>query len=240
MRRFNPERLRLRANVPPYPDVQEAAGRELAGYYAMIENWDHNIGRIRAALDETGLSFNTHIMVFADHGDMHGSHGMYRKTCPYEESIRIPMIVSGEIPKYDGRANARVPAPLSQVDIAPTTLGLCGLAKPAWMPGCDYSWRRIPARPRPSEADSAYLQNVIPTGHHNSINKPYRGIVTRDGWKYTCFDGVSWLMFNLNEDPYELVNLADNSRYRSERKRLIDRLKQWVADTDDKFNIPSD
>jgi len=64
--------------------------------------------------------------------------------------------------------------------------------------------------------------------------------VTRNGWKYACFDGMSYVMFNLNEDPYEQVNLAHNSRYRSERKKLIARVRQWVADTGVKFNVPED
>lgn len=64
--------------------------------------------------------------------------------------------------------------------------------------------------------------------------------MTRNGWKYACFDGMSYVMFNLNEDPYEQVNLAHNSRYRSERKKLIARVRQWVADTGDKFNVPED
>ena len=90
------------------------------------------------------------------------------------------------------------------------------------------------------EPDSAYLQNVIPTGHPNSINTPYRGLVTRDGWKYVCFENRSWLLFNLNDDPYEEANQAQNNRYRAERKELIARLRQWVADTGDKFEIPAD
>jgi len=64
--------------------------------------------------------------------------------------------------------------------------------------------------------------------------------VTRNGWKYACFDGMSYVMFNLNEDPYQQVNLAHNSRYRSERKKLIARVRQWVADTGVKFNVPED
>jgi hypothetical protein len=74
--------------------------------------------------------------------------------------------------------------------------------------------------------------------HGDSVDKPWRGIVTRDNWKYVCFEGVSFLMFNLNEDPYEQANLAHNVRYRQERKRLTGRLKQWVSDTGDKFNVP--
>ncbi|NGP45267.1 hypothetical protein G4V62_09985 [Bacillaceae bacterium SIJ1] len=51
------------------------------------------------------------------------------------------------------------------------------------------------------------------------MDKPWRGVVTVDGWKYVCFEGVPWLMFNLNEDPYEQVNLAHNSLYKKERKK---------------------
>ena len=81
---------------------------------------------------------------------------------------------------------------------------------------------------------------MVPTGHGDSINKPYRGVVTRDGWKYAAFDNNSWLMFNLNEDPHEQRNLAHNNRYRAERRKLIERLRQWVNDTGDKFNLPGD
>lgn len=240
MRRYHGAKLELRPNVPPVAEVIETARRDLAGYYAMIENLDWNFGRIRRALDETGLAFNTHILFFSDHGDMHGSHGMYRKTNPLEESIRIHFLIGGELPRYEGRLNGRFPVLLNHVDIAPTTLGLCGLAKPTWMAGTDYSHYRIRKKSPASEPDSAYLQNVVPTGHPHSINKPYRGLVTRDGWKYVCFEGVSWLLFNLNEDPYELINLAHNSRYRAQRRKLIDRLRQWIADTGDQFAVPAD
>jgi arylsulfatase A-like enzyme len=140
--------------------------------------------------------------------------------------------------RYDGRANARIPTLLQSVDIAPTTLGLCGIDIPEWMEGTDYSSRRLTAKQRASEPDSAYLQNVIPTGHADSINRTYRGVVTADGWKYVAFEGTSYLMYNLNEDPYEQINLANNNRYRTERKRLIERVRQWSADVDDPFTLP--
>jgi hypothetical protein len=104
----------------------------------------------------------------------------------------------------------------------------------------DLSHHRIDRPAAAPDPDSAYLQNVIPTGHPDSINTPYRGIVTRDGWKYCCFENRSWLLFNLNEDPFEEANLAYNNGYRTQRDRLIRRLKQWVADTGDRFAIPED
>jgi arylsulfatase A-like enzyme len=240
MSRYNPAQLHMRPNVPGIQRVQEQARREAAGYYAMIENLDHNFGRIRKALSESGLGFNTHLMFFSDHGDMHGSQGMFRKTNPYQESIRIPFVIGGELPRYEGRKNGRLPVVLNHVDIAPTTLGLCGIKKPDWMQGTDLSHHRLTKPAARPEPDSAYLQQVIPTGHGNSINTPYRGLVTKDGWKYVCFEGRSWLMFNLNEDPYEQMNVAHNNLYRAERKKLIARLNQWVNDTGDKFSIPAD
>ena len=240
MARYRPETLAMRPNVARVPRIEEQARRELAGYYAMIENLDWNYGRIIQTLEETGLLNNTHVFFFADHGDTHGSHGMFRKTNPYDESIRTPFILSGGISRYRPWKTGRMPVLSNHVDIAPTTLGLCGIAKPDWMEGTDYSHYRMDKPPAGPEPDSAYLQNVIPTGHPDSINTPYRGLVTRDGWKYVCFENRSWMQFNLNEDPYEEANLAQNNKYRAERKKLIDRLKQWAADTHDNFSIPAD
>ncbi len=240
MAHFNPAKLELRPNTAHVPRVLERARRELAGYYAQIENLDWNYGRIIQTLADTGQLDNTHVFFFADHGDSLGSHGMFRKVNPYEESIRTPMILSGGVPAYGGWRRGRMPVPANSVDIAPTTLGLCGIAKPDWMEGFDYSHYRIAKPPAGAEPDSAYLENVVPTGHNDSINTPYRGLVTKEGWKYVAFENRSWLLFNLNEDPYEEANLAQNNAFRADRKRLIARLRQWVADTGDKFELPAD
>ncbi|HTB13454.1 MAG TPA: sulfatase [Bryobacteraceae bacterium] len=240
MQNYNPERMILRPDVAHVPRIEEQVRRDLAGYYAMIENLDWNYGRVVRTLEETGLLADTHIFFFADHGDMHGSHGMFRKICPYEESIRTPFILSGGVPRYSPWKNGRLPVLSNHVDIAPTTLGLCGIRKPEWMEGADLSYHRIGNPPAAADPDSAYLQCVVTPSQLDTPNTPYRGLVTRDGWKYVCFENRSWLQFNLNEDAYEEVNLAQMDRYRPERKKLIARLKQWVADTGDKFAIPED
>lgn len=240
MANYNPERLTLRPDVAHIPAVEQQVRRDLAGYYAMIENLDWNYGRVVETLEQTGLLEDTHILFFADHGDMHGSHGMFRKICPYEESIRTPFIISGGVPRYAPWKNGRLPVLSNHVDIAPTTLGLCGIRKPDWMLGADLSYHRIGKAPSSPDPDSAYLQFCVPTGQLDTPNTLYRGIVTRDGWKYVCVENRSWLQFNLNEDPYEEMNLAQLDRYRPERRKLTARLKQWVADTGDQFTIPDD
>jgi len=237
MARHTPGRVQLRPNVPPVAHIEAEARRELAGAYAMIENLDWNVGRIRDILFQEGLDMDTHLIFFSDHGDMHGAHGQFRKTSPWEESIRVPFIVGGVQPRYSGRSG-RPPFLVNHVDIAPTTLGLCGIDPPDWMRGHDYSGQRLPWRSSSNVPDSAFLQCVIPTGHGDSVDRPWRGVVTLDGWKYVVLEGQPWLMFNLNEDPYELANLAHNTRYRVERKRLHERLAQWIDETGDAFALP--
>ncbi len=234
---YEPATVELRENVPNTPSVVERARRELAGYYAQIENLDWNVGRILATLDESGLAENTYLVFFSDHGDLHGSHGQFRKTAPWQEAVRIPFIMCHARRRY-GHRHGLQNVPINHVDIAPTSLGLCGIEPPEWMVGTDYSGRFVAGRERAEEPDSAYLQLVVSTGHGDSVDRPWRGVTTTDGWKYVCLEGQPWLMFNLNEDPYELVNLAHNTRYRDERRRLQERLKQWVAETGDEFDLP--
>ncbi len=233
---YSPATVELRENVPNVLRVEEQARQELAGYYAMVENLDWNVGRIMKKLKECGIEEDTHIIFFSDHGDMLGSHGQFRKTSPWEESIRVPFIISGGS-RYN-RKCGREHLPVNHVDIGPTSLGLCGIEPPEWMAGTDYSGYRLKEKSAPEEPDSAFLQLVVPTGHGHSIDRPWRGIVTRDKWKYVCLEGQPWLMFNLNEDPYELVNLAHNSVFHGKRSELHDRLATWIADTGDTFDLP--
>lgn len=240
MGRHNRAGVRFRENVPNLPPIRERAGEELSGYYAMIENLDMNIGRILEALRRNDLGFDTHIIFFSDHGDMHGSHGQFRKTTPYEEAVRVPFIISGEQPMgYERRGCGKAPGVLiNHVDIAPTTLGLCGIPTPDWMTGVDYSHYRLLDNPVHEEPESAFLQSVIPTMHWDSIDKPWRGVVTRDGYKYVCLPGMPWLLYHLKEDPYEQVNLAHNSCYRSKLLELNTLLRSWVEKTGDCFEVP--
>lgn len=235
MNRHRAEDMILRPNVPPYPALQEQVRRDLAGYHAMIENLDWNLGRIRAALDELGLAANTHILFFSDHGDMHGAHGQFRKTSPCEESIRIPCILGGSVPGLKSGERDHI---FNHVDFAPTSLGLCGLDVPAHFVGTDYSAERLPGRAAPAYPDSAYLQIIGPTAFRFSVDRPWRGVVTRDGWKYVVLEGQPWMLFNLNEDPYELVNLAHTRGSADRRRQLHAELAAWIERTGDSFRLP--
>jgi arylsulfatase A-like enzyme len=237
MARHRPALVELRPNVPPIPRLQETARRELAGYYAQIENLDRNLGRLCDALDELGLADDTWLMAFADHGDMHHSHGYREKSVPYEEAIRIPMVVRGHRRHHSGR----LPSLFSAVDIAPTALGLCGVPVPAGMDGFDYSrWATAPwdATALPGEPESAFLQHLPRKKHPYTLDRPWRAVVTRDGWKYACIPGAPLGMYDLNEDPYELDNKAFKQAYIAQRTRLHALLAEWIRRTGDEFALP--
>ena len=237
MQRHTPGSIELRPNVPAIPRVETQARRGLAGYYAQIENLDWNVGRILDTLFDTGLIDTTHLIFFSDHGDMHGSHGQFLKTNPYNESLRVPCILSGGARGRDGVRGGRTDVPLNHVDLAPTTLGLCGIDPPDGMRGTDLSGHRVPGRPR-NRPPSAYLQLVVPTGHSHSTDRPWRGVITADGWKYVCLEGQPWLMFDGRDDPYEQANLAHNPAYHKDRSRLHEMLREWIEQTEDTFVLP--
>ena len=241
---YDPASLHLRANmppeIPPYLPYVGKMRQNLANAYAMIENFDENVGRVVSYLKQEGLYDDTVIMVFSDHGDSHGSHGQERKTNPYEESIRVPFIIGGKDLAIENGYHGVHPGNLiSSVDIAPTSLGILGYDHPKEWGGCDYS----PACRRSvttdfSFPDSAYIQSVIPEHHPHSIELPWRGVVTSDGWKYVCLEGKPWMLFDLNTDPYELRNLAFNGEAKDQRARLSLMLQEWIRRTGDHFVLP--
>ena len=235
MKTYSAEDIQLRPNVPPVARLQEAAKKELAGYYAQIENLDTNVGRILDHLEKTGLAENTWVFFFSDHGDMHLSHGYERKSSPWEEAIRIPMIVQAPT-GHTLPPECRVP--MNHVDIGPTSLGICGLSVPDSFEGTDWSHELLPEKPRPASVpDSAFLQHVYPK-QFNCLNRVWRGVRTQDGWKYIVLEHQPFALFNLNEDPYELNNLAFLNAYDEKREELQAQLADWLDKTGDTFPLP--
>ncbi len=237
---YPPESIKLRPNVPPeippYTEYINYTRENLSNAYAMIENYDENIGRIVSCLKERGLYDNTYIMFFSDHGDTHGSHGIERKTNPLEESIRVPFIIGGK--RCSDNVGVKLPHLLSSVDIAPTSLGLCGIEVPEDFEGFDYSpFCRDPECHMPCPT-SAYIQNIIPEHHARSVELPWRGVVTADGWKYVTFENIPWMLFNLNDDPYEFRNLAHSGLEKKKRGELGRLLDEWIERTGDRFSTP--
>ena len=242
---IHPSDIQFRRNVPDVPWIRSRAAMDHAGYYAMVQNLDFNLGRIREALKKLGIDRETYLVFFSDHGDMLWSHGQSGKSSPWGEAIRIPFII-GKVGGKDNMRTGATDAVINHVDIAPTTLGLCDILTPEWMVGHDYSGYCIPeyapefngGPSRESEPDSAYLQQIPRKMHPHTVDRAWRGVVMREGWKFVCTPGHDWLLFDTSSDPFEQANYIFDRAFQEQKERCHARLTRWIEEPGDEFTLP--
>lgn len=198
---FDAEQIVLRNNVPPEHDA--AARQQLAGYYALIANLDDNVGRLLSWLDTRGLSENTLVVFFSDHGEMAGSHGLKNKQVPYDESIHIPLII-----RYPQKLNntTEYQQLVSGLDIYPTTVGLAGISAPLGVQGRDHSQELI------GNASDIVRETVLVQWEGTRFafgDHPYRAIRTLTHTYVVGRDETFCMLFDNIADPYQLNNLFD-------------------------------
>jgi arylsulfatase A-like enzyme len=227
---FQPETLKLRANVSSQSKNQSR--KDLAGYYAHCAALDDCVGELLATLSQTGLDQNTLVFFTSDHGDMLGSHGLREKQKPFEESIRVPLLM--RLPKSIGSKSRKLDAPINSEDLMPTLLGLCGVPIPKNVQGLDFSGY-IRGKKDPSDG-AALLACIAPFGEwtHARGGREYRGIRTS---RYTYVRDLSgpWLLFDNKVDPLQLQNLARSPRAAKRRAELEDVLQRKLRIANDSF-----
>lgn len=229
--------------VPPSFCARDQAEREnfLARrrlYYAMVENLDQNVGRLRTWLGETGLDSNTLVVFFSDHGEMGGCHGLPTalKQYPYEESVGIPLIICD--PGQPDRAGIRLPTPTCTEDLFPTLLGLCGLPSRQDLPGTDLApliRGEIGHLARPG----VLLEYVAETRAGSPFHyETWRGFRS-ERFKYTVLGdvngGTPWQFFDLQTDPFEMNNLVRDPAWTAEIARHHEWMRARMAETGDLY-----
>jgi arylsulfatase A-like enzyme len=216
--RFDPAALKVRPNFSDTPQMR----KNLATYYAMIENLDWNIGQLMEKVRGKPGFDETLTVYFSDHGDYMGSHGAFNtKEHPHEESVRIPALFHwpGTIPAQGGHLDGL----FSLVDLFATTLGLIGAPVPAWNQGSDFS----PAlRGKPFEAPAEVLLEMVGSPRWNLGMPDWRGLVSQR-WKYAFTENRTELLYDLEADPFEQYNLAasDPNQCAAMRQRLLELLR---------------
>lgn len=191
-----PGEIQLNGNVPRGGLVENQVRDELAGYYAHIEATDRSIGKLLTELDLAG----TNVVFTSVHGDMHGAHGLFRKAWPYEESVRVPFIVKRSGRKMNGIEDR---SPVSLVDLPHMSL--------AWAEGREWTCKR----------DNALISMPSRSGIPQQCDRAWRGFRTAKHKLILNADGSPWLYFDLESDPLEMRNLAEEPLRRGD----IDRLK---------------
>ncbi|MEM9109384.1 MAG: sulfatase [Planctomycetota bacterium] len=248
-----------KVDVPPYyPDVP-IIRKEIAHHYDTIRQTDQEVGDIVAALKEDGLLGNTIVIYWTDHGMRLHRH----KQWLYEGGIRVPMVMAG--PGIDA---AVVSSDLvSGIDISATTLALAGvdLSKHPWIEGqdifnskardfviaardrCDYTIDRVRAVTtkrykymRNFMTDRTFMQPQYRDGReHMEVCRQ----LWKDG-KLNAVQAFKWEarvpeeLYDLENDPHEINNLADDPEYAEVLAEHRAILEKWIKETDDKGQYP--
>lgn len=198
-------------------DYQGRVGSLLA-----VDDW---VGRMVETLRRTGQLGRTVIMFVSDNGWLQGEHRITGdKFLPYEESVRIPLVMRGPgIP-----AGRTVQGQVSNVDLAPTLLDVANADPGRTMDGISllpaiYNPKKLPSRALHIEALARLFEGDIPI---NRWDRPYSGVRT-ERYTYVVWTETGEIeLYDRQRDPYQLQNVADDPAYAAVKARLATKLDQ--------------
>ena len=207
--------IQFRPNVPP--DMRKTASDDLRGYYAHMAALDDCMDRLLKTLDRSHAADDTIVIFTSDHGDMMLSQGLTTKLYPWDESIRVPLLV--RYPRKFGRKGRRITTPFNAPDLMPTMLGLCGIPIPGSVEGTDFSGVITGARPAPRNS-SAFINLPVPITEARRYGfAEYRGLRTEQHTYVRSIKGP-WLLYDNDRDPYQMQNLLGKTEHRDLQSRL--------------------
>jgi arylsulfatase A-like enzyme len=183
-----------------------------AGYYGMVGQLDHNIGRLLDALDELALTDDTLVIMTTDHGEMLGEHQqIFKGPVHYDGLLRVPLIVRGPgVP-----AGAVIEEPVGTIDLAPTMLRAAGLPVPAHCEGA----------PLPGIAGqpTGTREHTLTEDDFDVVAEIPLRTVTTARYKLTRYlaDDAIGELYDFEDDPGELVNRWDDASYAAVRADLL-------------------
>ncbi len=195
-------------------------------YLAMVLAVDDMLGELMDGLEKRGLAGDTILVVGSDHGTHLGTHGenFWGKKMPWEENVKVPMIVRFPGVLDGGRRTDALTAP---VDLLPGFCGLCGIAAPRTVEGYDLSsaWR---GEPGAFEQDALLMMNFAAGYDYLEDGWEWRGVRTRTHTFARHLDGRVQLFDNVR-DPAQERNLADEPEHAPLRRDIEATLRDLQA-----------
>lgn len=216
----------------------------IARYYGLCHQLDKYIGKVLLKLQELSLDDETLVIFTSDHGDMMGAHGMYQKSLMFEESQGVPLLVRH--PGLEG--GRRIAEPVSLVDIAPTVCDALGVAKPAHLQG-ESLMPLLQGEREPDKARTAVCEwngAVQRMFSQQPMFEPVQNQCIRSirnaRWKLNIYDSGPDELYDLQNDPGEMVNRIGDPAYDAVIERLWTELVAWQRRTGDELPLqnPSD
>ena len=209
-------------NFDEHFEDDEHRRRGLLHYYALCTFVDENVGKVIAALEASGQAENTTILFLSDHGDNMSARGLWGKSTMYEESANVPMILVDR----DQPGGGVCDTPVSLIDFYHTVLDAVGVEmseEERALPG--KSLLQIAAEPYDAgrQVFCEYHASCAPTGL----------MMLRQGrYKYIHYTAHGAEMFDLEADPEEVTNLADDPAHAELRARFERDLRALVDPED--------
>ncbi|MNS60187.1 Arylsulfatase [compost metagenome] len=199
-------------------------------YNRLIEKVDSYIEMVLASLKKYGIEKNTIIVFTADHGDGYAGHSWNQKQILYEESAKIPFIIS-KIGEWKPSTDEMLVC--NGTDIIPTICGFTGVSKPSDLKGIDLS-KKI-ANPALKLRDTLVIETDF-ADNEELLGISGRAVISKD-FKYIVYNkgDLKEQLFNLTTDPGEITNLAVNKTYKKELLNMRRYLKEWCKKNDDSF-----
>lgn len=215
----DPTMLKFRAEGSRMPDqTDEQLAHMTANYYGMISQIDHNVGRMLEGLAHHGLAENTLVVYTTDHGEFLGNHGLYLKhPIPYEDLLRVGMVVRGP----GVQAGQVVREPMSTLDLAATFHDYTATA-----PARELQSRSL----RPLLESHGQTRAVAYSEWHVHPSRCGVGLKLRTVRTSThkCtfeLESGAGELYDLVDDPEEMVNRYDDPAYAAVRKELHDMMR---------------
>ena len=206
--------------------------KPIAVYWSFATYIDSLFGQFLNVLDQAGLADHTLVAMISDHGEMLGQHGLWQKFCPYEEALRVPWAM-----RWPGRIapGRRCTVDVSHVDIAPTLLSAAGIdVGELNMEGGNLLALSATDRPDVAVRDCFSQYTLAPDfeGWHGVQN--WRAIVRRP-WKFVWHQNGESELYHLQQDPFELNNIAETDAGRALARPLQQTLLAWSTRIGDPF-----
>jgi arylsulfatase A-like enzyme len=196
----------------PWPRTEAAVRKELHEYYATITAMDFHMGRILAALKELGQLDNTIVVFSADQGIAIGSHGLLGKQNLYDAGMKSPLLFAGP-----GIPHGASDALVYLLDIFPTVLDLVGAPQAAGIDG--QSFRPVLTGAAQTARPELFLA-------YRDVQRAYRD----ERWKLIRYPQVNVTqLFDLQADPHEMKNLANDPTHQPRVEELLAKLKAQQA-----------
>ncbi len=208
---------------PPVGDdlVRWNYQRYIKDYLRCVAAVDDGVGRVLEVLEASGQLENTLVVYTSDQGFYLGEHGWFDKRFLYEESSRMPLVMSYPRLIPAGEVNTSL---IQNIDFGPTLLAAAGLPELPGAHGRSF-WKLAQGHTDPAPRDAIYGHYFEYPGVH-AVKRHYGIRTQRYKLIHFYYDIDAWELYDLEEDPHELNNLIDHPEYGTVRRELEMRLRE--------------